>query len=387
MIALIIAVGLLAWQLEPPSDDMTKRRGLEAQVGYAWHYETPQPDWFALTAWRGECRFAVDLDDSLPHRFFVRDDGNWEWSFYLNREPDTNVFTWPLSTHGVNVYYQPAPSILDMYQGYDMPDSVWGSYAVYHDSKRESWTYADGTAHIYRGGKMMHIYRPWCEDQRGWRVWMEMDITDSTFSLTIPNDFLANAFYPVYVDPVFGKTSSGAGTVNTGADYNMPVNWDGPRDTSGVEGVLDSIFFGVRAQVGDADFKAVAYLKNGSLGGAGLCDSTQTHTGVTTVTNLVKSTVIGVSFPSDTTITLGIQGVGGEYANVSMVAYDWGDADDTTHTYLSTGNEDMDSPGDLSGGGSFWYNGVTKKPHILTVGGYYREQGGGYIILIGRVDE
>ncbi len=384
MIALILAVGLLAWQLEQPSDDMVKRRGLEAQVGYTWHYEIPKPDWFALTAWRGECRFAVKLDDSLPHQFFVREDGNWEWSFYLDRPPDTNVFVWPLSTHGINIYYQPAPSVLDMYQGIYMADSVWGSYAVYHDSKRESWVWADGTAHIYRGGKMMHIYRPWCEDQRGWRVWLDMDITDSTFSLVIPEDFLTNASYPVYVDPTFGKTEAGAGVIAL-TDYYLGVNWDGPRDTSGVDGVLDSIFFRVSAIAGTAIYKAVAYLKNGSLGGAGLCDSTASTSELSGTHNLTMSTEHGASFSSDTTITLGVQAVGVTYANTGRVGFDYGAVDDTTHTRRLE-DTDMNSPANMGGAGIWWYNATDNKPYILTVGGYFTEKGSGYIILIGRKD-
>ena len=40
-------------------------------------------------------------------------------------------------------------------------------------------------------------------------MWCDLDITDGELTVTVPEDFLNKASYPVVVDPTFGYTSVG----------------------------------------------------------------------------------------------------------------------------------------------------------------------------------
>lgn len=93
---------------------------------------------------------------------------------------------------------------------------VVGSYAVYHaDGKKDNQ---------YQNGKAFHIFRPWAEDANKNRVWCELNIptnkqgklTGLNATLTIPQDFLNNATYPVFIDPTIGYESIGASSVSGG---------------------------------------------------------------------------------------------------------------------------------------------------------------------------
>ena len=55
-----------------------------------------------------------------------------------------------------------------------------------------------------------------CRDAVGKEIWANLLIEDSVLSITIPQDYLDNAVYPLTLDPTFGVTSVGA---SEGADY------------------------------------------------------------------------------------------------------------------------------------------------------------------------
>jgi hypothetical protein len=77
-----------------------------------------------------------------------------------------------------------------------------GSYAVY---KKETLT-GEGT------GKLCHIHRPEIIDSRGRRVWGDLYVTGNELRITIPEEWLSKAKYPVVVDPTIGTTTVGSQT-------------------------------------------------------------------------------------------------------------------------------------------------------------------------------
>ena len=81
------------------------------------------------------------------------------------------------------------------------PENVVGSYAVYHPSKRNN---------EYKAGKAFHIYRPKAVDSAGNTTWCDLNITNSILTVTISQEFLNSAVYPVTIDPLFGYTTAGA---------------------------------------------------------------------------------------------------------------------------------------------------------------------------------
>jgi len=75
-----------------------------------------------------------------------------------------------------------------------------GSYAVY---KKERLI-GEGT------GKLCHIHRPEIIDARDRRCWGELSVVGNELHITIPENWLAEAKYPVIVDPTIGTTAVGS---------------------------------------------------------------------------------------------------------------------------------------------------------------------------------
>jgi hypothetical protein len=86
-----------------------------------------------------------------------------------------------------------------------------GSYAVY---KKETFI-GEGT------GKLCHIHRPQIIDSRGRQCWGDLSVIGNELRITIPENFLSEAKYPVIVDPTIGTTTVGSQnewTVEAGED-------------------------------------------------------------------------------------------------------------------------------------------------------------------------
>jgi hypothetical protein len=144
-----------------------------------------------------------------------------EYEIVLSEAPKSNVFPLPFTTKGLVFYYQPPLTEELDPREYDTiteteatrkeqvvvyrPENIVGSYAAYHTSKN---------GNEYSTGKAFHIYRPWAEDTKGWRVWCQLKIQDSALIITVPQEFIDKAVYPVIIDPTFGYTSIGASSGN-----------------------------------------------------------------------------------------------------------------------------------------------------------------------------
>jgi hypothetical protein len=114
-----------------------------------------------------------------------------------------------MQTKGLDFYYQHELTQEQKDQGDTQPENGIGSYAAYYkNGKSGDFTIMGGKN--YRTGKAFHIFRPKITDDSGWEVWGEMNINESlgTLTITIPQDFLDKAIYPVTVDPTFGLTTS-----------------------------------------------------------------------------------------------------------------------------------------------------------------------------------
>ena len=132
---------------------------------------------------RGDKRQLVYKGRRRSHRFTILGDSSFEYDCILEREPETNVIT--LLLEGAERY--------DFFRQPDfVPDPfLKGSYAVY---KKETLI-GEGT------GKLCHIHRPEIIDARGRRCWGELSIIGNRLHITIPENWLNEAKYPVIVDP------------------------------------------------------------------------------------------------------------------------------------------------------------------------------------------
>jgi len=167
------------------------------------------PDW-RLSRWKGDngLRF-IPLDDGFfsirgnkktllykgrrrSHRFTILGDGAFEYDCILEKEPESNVVT--LFIDGAENF--------DFFRQPDfVPDDfLKGSYAVY---KKETLI-GQGT------GKLCHIHRPLIIDARGRKVWGDLSVAGNELRITIPEQWLSEAKYPVVVDPTVGTTQIGS---------------------------------------------------------------------------------------------------------------------------------------------------------------------------------
>ncbi|MCR4275461.1 MAG: hypothetical protein NUV83_01770, partial [Candidatus Wolfebacteria bacterium] len=87
-------------------------------------------------------------------------------------------------------------------------------------------------------GKVGHIFRPKIIDSAGTEVWGDLHIENGILSVTIPQNFLDKAVYPVIVDPTFGYTTIGATGGATPANYLVGTR---ANPTVTATGTVDSI--------------------------------------------------------------------------------------------------------------------------------------------------
>lgn len=180
-----------------------------------------------IITWIGKDNVAVkmyEVSDPNDTEF-----GGFEFEFELPEKPATNKFDMTIQTKGLRFIYCnisddaaqkyidqmtkvakdypeakiTIPASIEEAKLQIGPENTHGSYAAYHDSKRDN---------DYKTGKAFHIYRPKAIDKEGNWTWCEIKIDTDTgiLSITVPQDFLDKAAYPVLVDPTFGSTTAGA---------------------------------------------------------------------------------------------------------------------------------------------------------------------------------
>ena len=145
-------------------------------------------------------------------------EGGFEVNITLMRKPSDNIVVLPIETEGLKFYYQPPlhpehPTWFEKDgERSACPENVVGSYAVYHATRGNVHTWADGEK--YRCGKAFHVYRPRIVDAAGNAVWGDLNIDESAglMVVEIPWEFLASAVYPVChaAGATFGYESKGA---------------------------------------------------------------------------------------------------------------------------------------------------------------------------------
>ncbi len=185
---------------------------------------------FLVDIKRGDAKLQIASLQNLPSKTSARsytltaaqsktEDGGLELEFVLSAKPSYNTLTIPLAFENVVFHYQ--PPLTEEYLKEDCevwtetyvktrleerrrPENVVGSYAVYHTSKRNNEC---------KTGKICHIFRPKLVDTDGREAWAEFNRdADKTgiLTITLPQEFLDSARYPVVIDPTFGYTSVGA---------------------------------------------------------------------------------------------------------------------------------------------------------------------------------
>ena len=153
---------------------------------------------------RSTAEFYGDSDDVVQC-----DDGGLRLELVLKEKPPINSFTVPIKSKNLRFSYQPFLTEQDIAKRIIRPLNVEGSYAVYHATKKNNQ---------YMTGKAFHIYRPIAEDALGNKAWCSLHIDGyldpTSLTITVPQQFLDEAVYPVTIDPDFGYSTIGGSSTN-----------------------------------------------------------------------------------------------------------------------------------------------------------------------------
>lgn len=194
--------------------------------------------------------------------------GGFEFEVFLKEKPPTNKIVLDIETQGLKFYSQPYEIAEDSIA----PENVKGSIAVYH-ATRTNMHRGKADAEKYKCGKAFHIYRPKITDAEGNWVWGELSIDEqaSTLTITIPQEFIDGATYPVVIDPTFGYTTLGTtGSVSIAGTSSDRSTMVGIAVVLGVNGTLSSMHIGSKAKLASetADLFGGVYRENSAGAGS-----------------------------------------------------------------------------------------------------------------------
>ncbi len=144
-------------------------------------------------------------------------EGGFEFEVILKEKPLTNVVAFTLQDKDVEYFYQPPLTQKEIDEGASRPENVVGSYAVYAETPKTNWT----GGKEYKCGKIGHIYRPRIIDAEGKEAWGELYIESGILTVTIPQEFLDKAVYPVRhaAGLTFGYDAAGVSGIHYHHDF------------------------------------------------------------------------------------------------------------------------------------------------------------------------
>jgi len=195
-------------------------------------------------------------------------EGGFEVDTVLTERPVSNVVSFDLDADNLDFFYQPALNeealiekglsctATECVDGEGnvvtkRPENVVGSYAAYYKNGVSGDRTALGGKN-YKTGKAFHIYRPKISDAAGNETWGQLNITKGILTVTVPEDFLEKASYPVVVDPTFGYGTAGATDQGINQIYRASL-YTAPADMGTVSSVtfyIDNDSFSSRSVKG-----------------------------------------------------------------------------------------------------------------------------------------
>ena len=188
---------------------------------------------------------------------YKKDADNFEIEIELKSKPATNKFDFTITgAENLDFFYQPELTAEEIAEGVSRPENVVGSYAVYHKTKAN---HRVGSTN-YATGKAYHIFRPKAIDASGVETWAELLYLNGVLIVTVPQQFLDSAVYPVTIDPTFGYTSLGAsnfGIANVSSDTSSRLG----RGFNLTEaGTLDSLHAGLDASAAGQSVDTIVFV-------------------------------------------------------------------------------------------------------------------------------
>lgn len=193
-------------------------------------------------------KFTADFYELAPQAQAGLEEGGYEFEITLKEKPVSNVINFSIRTKGVKFLYQPELTQEEKDAGFERPDEIVGSYAIYYDN--DFVNIIGGRE--YKCGKVGHINRPKIIDSLGVEEWGELNIDPvaETLTVTIPQDFLDGATYPINhaAGLTFGYTSIGSSSGGAASNFIFAH----PIYTPAFDGLAQSISVYYTGVVGGA---------------------------------------------------------------------------------------------------------------------------------------
>lgn len=220
---------------------------------------------------------------------YMEGEGGYKYIWYLNEKPLTNKIEFEIESSGLDFFYQP-PLTEEFQNGYseefqkeivvtetqvkdlegnilvERPENVVGSYAVYHSTKGGM---NDIYGKDYKVGKAFQVPEPRIYDANGNFTRPEKFIINPTtgkYSITIPQEFLDTAVYPIKSNDTFGYTTNGASltTIARNISYSRKDQPVGALFTMASAGDVTKLSFGFKSTTDNTTAKGGIYAGSGS---------------------------------------------------------------------------------------------------------------------------
>ncbi len=268
---------------------VSKEKEFETEIG-----DVKQADFlpqFKIKRWDNECNFSVRLIDndldipevkvedgkikyiknkievhSYPVGELGKEGSQYEFEVILKEKPISNKLEFTIETKGLDFFKQSPLTQKDIDDGMFMPENVVGSYVVKHSTKRDHITGQTD----YKTGKFCHIYYPYLIDANGWKVRAEdfnIDIENKKQTITILQDFLDNAVYPIRhaSGETFGYTTEGGSVLTFAQESNFSAMGGNTFNLSEA-GTLDSLHVNISGQSNENVDLFIALYREDSAG-------------------------------------------------------------------------------------------------------------------------
>jgi len=196
----------LSYDGAPGLDNLSqdKLKYVTLSLDLSWYYKEPEIKHHEGCAFR--------LGDSV------------EFDITLKSKPASNKISFAVDQDGLIFHFQKYNKDItgELKPFVIRPPWVEGSYAVYHDSKKNN---------KYKTGKAFHIYRPLAKDADGKEQWCDFsaDLRQTgMLTIVVPQTFLDTAKYPITIDPEVGYHTNGSSSTSL-EGYSIAT-----EDTTGV---------------------------------------------------------------------------------------------------------------------------------------------------------
>jgi len=229
-------------------DDWKDR--VEIEIG-----DSKQPDFkpqVKIERWDNEANFSVrmsDLDGGVAKQQgerinyqkgdieidFFETENAFKFDYIIKKKPQINKLIFSIQSKNVDFFYQPELTQKEIDDGCLRPENVVGSYAVYMTNPGTNWV----GGKEYKVGKVAHIYRPHLYDSNGLEAWGNLHIENGIYEVTIPQDFLDKAVFPIKSNDTFGYESVGGSDL--GLTDDRAYMFVGDHSLPGYDGTVSDI--------------------------------------------------------------------------------------------------------------------------------------------------